>query len=143
VGYAPLYQAACKALAPKLRSDGELGKFKFFPTMRKDGTSTDHLAVVKRDENLATTIDEVLLGIGKLPLLRGLHEMVLFEPLAIQLGEPTCMLWSKNVNLDSHPDTPEAGRRPNDWRISCTRLARSCTTLGSAARHGRVAVIGA
>jgi hypothetical protein len=119
VGYTPLYQAACQALASKLRGDGELGKFKFIPTMRKDGTGTDHLAVVKRDEDLATTLDEVPLGVGKLVLLSGLHEIVLFEPLTIQLGEPACMLWSKDVNLDGHPDTLEAGRRPNDMQITC------------------------
>jgi hypothetical protein len=31
-----------------------------------------------------------------------LHEAVLFEPRAIELGETRCIFWSKGVDLDPH-----------------------------------------
>jgi hypothetical protein len=42
-----------------------------------------------------------------------------------------------------HPLPDALVTPPNDWRISCKRLACLCTTLCSAARHRRVAAIGA
>jgi len=103
---APLYQTACNALASKLRCNGELGKLNLSDTMRNDGTSTYYLAVVERDKNLTTTIDEVLPRISKLFLFSRLHQIAAFQPLAIELGEPLCMLYSKRLDLDVHPDHP-------------------------------------
>ncbi len=108
-----LYQTPGDALTPKLWCNSELGQLDFPDTMWNDRTSTYDVIIVKRDKNLATTIDEVLLRISKLFLLGRLHQIVAFQPLAIELGEPLCMPWSKALDLDvHHPHSGDLTGRP-------------------------------
>ena len=90
---------------------------------------TLRLPVVKRDEDLATGIDEVRLRIGQLPFLARFHQMVALEPLAIELAESPGMFPAKDVDLDIHPRLHDGGRRagrrrgqlasPIGWRRTC------------------------
>ena len=101
-GDAALHEAARNALAAKLGRHRELGDLEFVRTVRQDGAGADNGILVAGNEDLAAGTEKVCLRIGELRFLRVLHEMILLEPRAIQLGEGAGVLPPKRLNLDVH-----------------------------------------
>jgi hypothetical protein len=74
-----------------------------------DGAGADHSIVVERNEDLAAATYKVGTRIGELHFVGGFHEMILVEPLAIQIPEALSVLRSKCVDRDVHGHRSAAG----------------------------------